>query len=142
MSISRNNLATWIGAEFSELLTAAALTAGNGGTSGDFGNAITKALREMGLSSESELTDGDATEIYDLVELFALERVLASLAVKVDFAADGASIKLAQQYQMARERYALQRARCEAMYRIAGGPSVTVRSATLNALTEEETEYS
>lgn len=141
MSISRSDLAVWVGAEFAELLTAAGLTVIDGATD-DAANSITKALREMGLSAASELTDEDAAEVYDLVDLFVLERIMASLAVKVDFSADGASIKLRQQYEMAQSRYNLQKARCEAAYGLAGGPSVAVRLATLNALTDEETEYS
>jgi hypothetical protein len=141
MSISRSDLASWVGSEFSELLTAAGLTAGNGTDTGDFVNTITLALREMGESSVDDLVDADAAEIYDLVELYALRRILGALAAKVDFSADGASVKLSEQHAMARQMYLDQRLKCEAAYGLSGGPEVVIRSMTLNALNAVEVEY-
>lgn len=141
MAISRSDLEGWIGAEFAEYLTAGGLTAGNGTDSGSFVNAITKALREMGLSEVASLTDDDAAEVYDLVELFALERILDALGVRVDFSADGSSVKLAEQYTMCERSYERQRVKCEAAYGLSGGGSVVARVATLNALNTVEVEY-
>lgn len=141
MAISRSDLAEWIGAEFAEYLTAGGLTAGDGTDTGSFVNTITKALREMGLSEVASLTDDDAAEIYDLVELFALERILDALGVRVDFSADGASVKLAQQYAACEQRYERQKEKCEAAHGLSGGASVVARSMTLNALDTVDVEY-
>lgn len=142
MAISRNDLAGWIETEFAEYLTAAGLAAGNGDGTGDFASSITKALREMGLSSVSSLTDDDAAQVYDLVEMYALERIIDALAVKVDFTADGSSIKLNQQHGAAVLRYERQRRKCESAWGLSGAVVARARTMTMGALTEESTEYS
>lgn len=144
MAISRSDLAYWIEAEFAEYLTAASLTAGNGQGLGDFTNAITKALREMGAdtSMSVSLSDDYATQVYDLVEMFALERIVDALAVRVDFSADGSSIKLAQQHEAALRRYERQRAKCEAAWGLTSAVVARARTMTLGALTDETLEYS
>lgn len=143
MAITRAELAAWIGSELAELLEAGALTAGDGSTTGSVVNAITKALREMGLATVDELGDGDAAEVYDLVELYALERIVNALATRVDFSADGASFKMMQAHDAAVARYERQRAKCAAAYGAGGAtPAVVARVATLGALTDEATEYS
>lgn len=143
MAITRAELAAWIGSELAELLEAGALTAGDGSTTGSVVNAITKALREMGLATVDELGDGDAAEVYDLVELYALERIVNALATRVDFSADGASFKMMQAHDAAVARYERQRAKCATAYGVGGAtPAVVARVATLGALTDEAVEYS
>jgi len=142
MSISRGDLAAWIEAEFAEYLTATGLEAGNGDMFSDFGNAITKSLREMGLNSVDSLTDDDATQIYDLVELYALERILDALAVRVDFTADGSSVKLSMQHAACLARYERQKRKCESAWGLSGAVVARARTMTMGALTEESTEYS
>lgn len=143
MTISRSDLALWTGAEFAEYLTAAGLTAGDGTLTGDFVNAITKALREMGLSSVSDVTSPREAELTDLVELYALERIVRGLAVKVDFTADGASVKLQQQLLAATADYERQKAKCGTLYGAGGAtPTAVVRTMDMGILTDEGTEYS
>jgi len=143
MTISRSDLATWIGAEFAEYLTAGGLTAGDGTSTGSFVNPITKALREMDLDTVDEVADSQEGECYDLAELYALERIVNALATRVDFSADGASFKMMQAHDAAVARYERQRAKCAAAYGAGGAtPAVVARVATLGALTDEATEYS
>lgn len=142
MAITRAELAAWIGSELAELLEAGGLTAGDGSTTGSFVNAITKALREMGYTTVDELEDGETAEVYDLVELYALERIVNALATRVDFSADGASFKMMQAHDAALARYERQRARCAAAYGAGGAtPAVVARSLTMGALTDEIAEY-
>jgi len=143
MAISRQDLALWVEAEFEEYLTAAGLTVGDGTHEGNFVGAITKALREMGYSTAASLVDSDAAEIYDLVELYALERIVDALGIRVDFTADGSTVHLRQQHDAAVARLERQRAKCAASWGVGGTtPKVVARTVTLGALTEEVLEYS
>lgn len=142
MAITRAELASWIGAELAELIEAGGLEAGDGEDWGSFANSITKALRAMGLTLASELADTDAAEVYDLAELFALERIVTALGARSDFSADGASFKLSQQHAAAVARLEAQREKCLTLWGVGGAqPTVASRSLTLGALTDEVIEY-
>jgi len=143
MAITRDDLADWIGSELAELVEAGGLTAGDGSSPGSFVGSITKALREMGLATVDEVGSAQTAEVYDLAELYALERIVNALATRVDFSADGASFKMMQAHDAAVARYERQRAKCAAAYGAGGAtPAVVARVATLGALTDEATEYS
>ena len=140
---TRADLATWIGDEFAELIEAGDLCAGDGELTGSFINSVTKALREMGYSAVSELASSETAEVYDLVELYALERIVNALASRIDFSADGASFKMMQAHDAALARYERQRAKCGSLYGLGGStPTVVARTLTLGALTDEVLEYS